>query len=502
MSPETATHPTPQATHGRGWRIAFCLLLLSMGLALRMRTFWPDEGWYLLSGRELLAGRLPYRDFLYPQMPGVLALSAFLQGLGVETLFQARLAWGLCGLLALWMAADLARRLFDADSPTRFWWLSAASPFVAVGFITCCSWSPAALGSVLPFWWLARFGVKNGALVAVGVASMVAFSMKLSLAPLWLGVLVAVVASGGRLGFFLLGTLLGALPILALALSNLPGFIYGVFGMHSAQGATDLWFYRALKTLFGTVAGLGALLWALGLSLPSWVRLPLTGALDQFMSDAPPEERLKAALPQSMLIGLGGSTLLHFLPVTVGELYHLHVIPLAMVLAVGVVLPNQIWRGLLLTGLLTQLGLVIQLHQLEPRSTTLALSWPDPRAEQDRIRTAIRPHLPPQTPVFTLEAWLLWEEKLPLVHGVELGPYSLQRTLAFEACAPLRTLSPACVLARITQEKPGVVALTQFDLQFFELQALPELLSQLGYQPVANIPEVGMPPSTLRVWIR
>lgn len=499
-----SSHPelTPQATAGRGWLSAFGLLLLVMGIGLRVRTFWQDEGWYLLSGRELLAGRLPYRDFLYPQMPGTVYFSALVQGLGVETLLQARLAWGMLGLLSLGLAADLAQRLFNRGAWSRFWWLAAASPFMAVGFITCCSWAPGALGAVLPFWLLARFGVQPLVLVGAGVASMFAFAMKLSLAPLWLGGLIAVVASGGRVGFFLLGSLLGALPLGGLALLNLPGFIYGVFGMHSAQGETGLWLYRAMKTLFGTVAGLGTLLWGVGLSFQAFDRLPLTGALDRFRVGEAPAQRLRRALPQAMLIGVGGATVLHFLPVTVGELYHLHVLPLVMVLAVGVTLPRRVWVGLLVTGGLAQLGLVGQLHQVEPRSAALTLSWPDPLQEQARIRSAFRAVVPSPREVFTFEAWLLWEEQLPLVPGVELGSYSLQRGLEPSLCKPLRTLAPACVLARIEQEKPEVVALTSFDLQFLELQALPGLLETWGYRAVGGVPEVGMTPSTLRIWRR
>lgn len=498
----SAAEPAPQAPAGRGWIVALGMLVMFMAIAMRIRTFWSDEGWYLLSGREVLAGRLPYRDFLYPQMPGTVYLSALVQALGVETLLHARLVWGLVGLAGLGLAADLSQRLFGGDAWSRFWWLAAMSPLVAVGYITCCSWAPGAFGAVLPFWLLARFGVHPWALFGAGMASMLAFAMKVSLAPLWVGALIAGVASGGRVGFFLLGSLVGVLPLVGLALLNLPGFIYGVFGMHSAQGETLLWLYRALKTLFGTVAGLGTMLWAVGLNLQTFEALPLTKALDRFHAGEAPELRMTRALPQAMLIGGVGTTLLHFLPMTVGELYHLHVLPLLMVLAVGRALPQRVWAGLLLTGLLAQLSLVGQMHQVEPRSSSLTLSWPDPIQEQARIRSAFRAAVPTQTPVFTFEAWLLWEEKLPLVHGVELGPYSLQRGLEPTLCEPLRTLAPSCVLERLALEKPEVVALTHFDLQYLEMQALPAQLESWGYRQVADVPEVGMMPSTLRIWRR
>lgn len=52
----------------------FCLILVAYAAqaaacGFLMQTFCIDEGFYMLAARNVLDGRVPYRDFVYPQMP-------------------------------------------------------------------------------------------------------------------------------------------------------------------------------------------------------------------------------------------------------------------------------------------------------------------------------------------------------------------------------------------------------------------------------------------------
>lgn len=70
-----------------------------------------DEGWYVLSGRLVLAGRVPYRDFPYFQAPLVPYVFALPQLLFGSTLLVGRVLAAALGAVAIGIVAHLARRL-------------------------------------------------------------------------------------------------------------------------------------------------------------------------------------------------------------------------------------------------------------------------------------------------------------------------------------------------------------------------------------------------------
>ena len=100
---------------GLRWRALWAAALAcAMGLALANVWLGPlnaDEGWYLLAARNVARGRMPYRDFLYTQGPFLPyfygALSWLWSPLGV---LGGRLLTAALGLAAALMAGSFAGR--------------------------------------------------------------------------------------------------------------------------------------------------------------------------------------------------------------------------------------------------------------------------------------------------------------------------------------------------------------------------------------------------------
>src|SRR3954452_5911526 len=121
----TAQEPSdlPSRTRTRHWRWAIPVLVAVVALGVRLSAdlrggglfgyYVYDEGVYFSAAASLLAGRLPYRDFVLLHPPGImLALAPFAE-LGRLTsdrdaLAVARVAWLLVGALNAALAARVA----------------------------------------------------------------------------------------------------------------------------------------------------------------------------------------------------------------------------------------------------------------------------------------------------------------------------------------------------------------------------------------------------------
>lgn len=78
--------------------LLFIYLLLSIGFTF-FRIVNIDEGLHLLSARELSDGRIPYRDFFFPQMPLILYLLSPFASRGLNGFFAARLLYAAFSIL-------------------------------------------------------------------------------------------------------------------------------------------------------------------------------------------------------------------------------------------------------------------------------------------------------------------------------------------------------------------------------------------------------------------
>ncbi|HID94308.1 MAG TPA: hypothetical protein EYP60_09480 [bacterium (Candidatus Stahlbacteria)] len=83
-------------------RIFPSLLIIYMLLSFWFvfsRILVPDEGYYLFCARELALGKIPYRDFFFPQMPLLLYILIPFSEKGFAGLFGARSIYAILGIL-------------------------------------------------------------------------------------------------------------------------------------------------------------------------------------------------------------------------------------------------------------------------------------------------------------------------------------------------------------------------------------------------------------------
>lgn len=144
-----------------------------------------DEGFYLLAGELVARGKVPYRDFFYPQAPYLPYLLAPLKLLG-PTFTSARVVFALLGGVTAGLVAAIVRR----DTGSR----AAAAMAVALYALNEVTWqwtpsvrpyAPAALLATFAAWRLSGPAAPRArdALLA-GLASSVAAGMRLLLLPL------------------------------------------------------------------------------------------------------------------------------------------------------------------------------------------------------------------------------------------------------------------------------------------------------------------------------
>jgi len=143
-SPTTVTTPgpvdEPADCQDRRWRWAIPVLVAVVALAVRLSAvlrggglygyFGYDDGVYFAAAASLLAGRLPYQDFILLHPPGiVLALAPFAE-LGRLTtdrdaMAVARVVWLLVGALnaGLWRGSPAS-----SARPPPWWPVSSRPP--------------------------------------------------------------------------------------------------------------------------------------------------------------------------------------------------------------------------------------------------------------------------------------------------------------------------------------------------------------------------------------
>ena len=114
-------------------RLASLILLAEICFLFFFRQLNLDEGWYLWASKLVYEGKLPYRDFAFPQGPLLpYVYGAFLHLFG-EGLYQGRLMTALLGCVSILLGMRLARRL-GGERTVLIFLLLQITTVIAVAF--------------------------------------------------------------------------------------------------------------------------------------------------------------------------------------------------------------------------------------------------------------------------------------------------------------------------------------------------------------------------------
>ncbi len=121
---------TPESGRPWLWAAAFAAVLALSAANLWLGDLNQDEGWYLYAARQLAEGKMPYRDFAFPQGPvQPLLYSAINPIISKTGLLGGRFFTALLGLSTALLAAGVASRL----APTGVRHAAAITAFMLVG---------------------------------------------------------------------------------------------------------------------------------------------------------------------------------------------------------------------------------------------------------------------------------------------------------------------------------------------------------------------------------
>lgn len=225
------------------------LLIIVLVVYVVVGAFWAfagrigsDDGWYLMTAMRVLEGKLPYRDFMFTQMPVlpfVYALPLYIFGPSVEV---GRLTALALGLVALLISMQVAKDM--KASPTAAGLLIATNSFLMVGFAQVGFAAPTAMMLAFTMWFATRPWHWGLRFVSTMLAATLATGMRLSMFPAIAIVPLYFVLERSpaprantwtRFTVALLGALISAL------LLALPFFLYGdrfsfgAIGHHAAK---------------------------------------------------------------------------------------------------------------------------------------------------------------------------------------------------------------------------------------------------------------------------
>ncbi|MBN2056544.1 glycosyltransferase family 39 protein [bacterium] len=198
-----------------------------------------DAGFYLSAAHQVLAGKMPYRDFFFVQPPVFPYVYSVVFAASGTSLAAARTVSALFGLGTVLLLAAAARHSAGLPAAALLTWLLACSPFQLYHFSVTKLYGLTAFWLALTFFLLGRGTFASTA--AAGCCAALATSTRLTVLPVipaYLLLVVLMPLSKRR------RALLAAIPVLVTAAVFLPFLItapaqlyYNLFAIHvSATG--------------------------------------------------------------------------------------------------------------------------------------------------------------------------------------------------------------------------------------------------------------------------
>lgn len=496
------------------WRLAFVgavtVFLATAAFLLVYREVNLDEGWYLWAARLVYEGRIPYRDFAYPQAPLLPYVYGFFRLLWGQGLYQGRLT---TFVLAVWgwvLGYKLAHHRGGPWAGVLFLWLQTTT-FVAAAY-TVAYTAPYALASTLLL--LAfRQGLDTAAhedrrnLLAT-LAMVAAAVTRLSAAAGWVVFLPYLVYSSRNrkralVVVALTATVAGGLffgPFFALSGQVM---VYDVFGFHTDRMTPEDWPRVRLQSVYGALRDFGAPF--------ALVLIGLIGGGLGLVRSRSRRALLHDHLPE-LVMGLTALALFgaHLLPRTTMSFYHSLQMPLVSVLGSLTVirLGAGPWRHERIRPFLVALlVLFLVVHAGWQFRRVLAyglVRWP-PRPHIALVRTAahsVASLVPPGSPILTFATPLVVETDLRLLPGYEMSIFAYRPTWSTVEAQRYRVVNNELLQDALAQPQP-LVALTTYDLDHLFYGERESILATLyrHYRWVQTVPAFGPLDHELRVFL-
>jgi hypothetical protein len=240
------------------------LSLVFFFLVGRNRFIDADEGFYLLASRLVFQHEMPYRDFLYTQMPllpyvyglwmqivGMSWLSGRCLSAFLTSTLSVLLFIQICHQMKRW-AAGICGVLLFASSTLIFGWMPLAKTYVLSSVLLFSSYMIVSrFSSGSPKWLLFCGGV----LLGLSVEVRLYFAALLPLFLLWIYLSREVATKRRALSYFGAGFLVAMLPAAYFLVFHHASFLFDVIGLHAIRSDEGLigGFGQKILTLVASV---------------------------------------------------------------------------------------------------------------------------------------------------------------------------------------------------------------------------------------------------------
>jgi hypothetical protein len=250
--------------HRQWWAVftVTCLVEgLILGLQVMRRGVDADEGFYLMAGRQVLAGRRLYADFFFPQMPYLPYIQAAVLSVSDAPLVAGRLVSAVSGaILAGLLAATATRAMGKLRVGIAMAMVYAANALVISIVPTAKTYGVANLALIAAFLLLARPQARAVGAFTAGVSAGIAVGARLPAAAAVLVLLLWSSRGGIRNGVaFAAGVALALVPCVWVAAQDPQNFWFCNFGFHMLRRE---------------ISGLSPILLQKGVVLAKWTLLP------------------------------------------------------------------------------------------------------------------------------------------------------------------------------------------------------------------------------------
>ena len=497
-----------QQPYQRLIRLALVIFLAEICFLFFFRQINLDEGWYLWASKLVYEGKLPYRDFAFPQGPLLpYVYGAFLRLFG-EGLYQGRLLTVLLGCVSILLGIRLARRL-GGEQTVLIFLLLQITTLLAVAF---------------QYTYTATYALATCFLIAsilCALSDLPEMPRAVLTTVLWAlatGTRISVAVAIVPLALYLVATshrrwrtalVMGATALIVLSLVFGPFLLqardvlfYNIFGFHTDRMQPAMQIRAMRRSLIRFVADfpIPVMLGCAGLAI--WAR-------EIYL--APDRRRAWQHHFPALTVGLVVLSLLvaHLIPRTTDSYYNSLQMPLLNILGALVLAwawrrfagrPRLRWAGAALLAAVILLNGIQQTRALVSHNLVAV----PPRNQIELARDAaafLKQTTPPGSQILTFDTYLGLESGRRIAPGFEMSFFGYQPTWSTDQARKYHVVNNELLLEAMRGDM-GAAAFTDYDLNF--LYGDRELLLKTLYEKfrwAKTIPGLGPYGDDLRIYL-